>query len=176
MVLQWTIIYWIRYNIASVLYFSFLATKIVGCEPLTKDQTQASELESKVLTTGLPGRSLGHFVPWRGLCRAGTADFTSSSTVRPRSPRPTWPPMSLKSGCYLPSPKPRLQKGFLWLQSLLLLYILKRRSSKDLPVRGPLWSPAETVSNGLVIYQMKERTEVQIIGIKWERRTSEGQP
>ena len=99
-------------------------------------------------------------------------EFSHCASTLPAS---RWPPASLKSSRYLTPPKPRLQKWFLWLQSLLLLYILKRRSSKYLPVREPLWSPAETVSNGLVIHQMKETTEVQIIGIKWERRTSEDQ-
>ena len=156
--------------------FQFFGHKACGMlAPQLRIESKPPVLESKVLTTGLPGRSLGQFVLRRGLCQAGTAGLTSSPTVRPRSLRPTWPPASLKSSRYLTPPKPRLQKWFLWLQSLLLLYILKRRSSKDLPVREPLWSPAETVSNGLVIHQMKETTEMQIIGIKWERRTSEDQ-
>lgn len=54
-----------------------------------------------------------------------------------------------------------------------MLHNLKRRSSKDWPMRTPLWSSSEKVSDGLVISQMKGMTEVQIIGIKWERRTLE---
>ena len=158
---------------SSVQFFGHKACGILA--PQLRIESKPPVLESKVLTTGLPGRSLGQFVLRRGLCQAGTAGLTSSPTERPRSLRPTWPPASLKSSRYLTPPKPRLQKWFLWLQSLLLLYILKRRSSKDLPVREPLWSPVETVSNGLVIHQMKETTEMQIIGIKWERRTSEDQ-
>ena len=80
-------------------------------------------------------------------------------------------PDPLKCSHHLKSPKPRLQKWFVLLQSLPSPHILKRRSSKDLPVTAPLWSSSEKVSDGLVISQMKGTTEVQIIGIKWARRT-----
>ena len=69
--------------------FQFFGHKACGMlAPQLRIESKPPVLESKVLTTGLPGRSLGQFVLRRGLCHAGIPGFTSSPTVRPRSLRP----------------------------------------------------------------------------------------
>ena len=53
-------LYWICYNIASVLYFGFFgheACGILASQPGIKPAPPA--LEGEVLTTGLPGKSPG---------------------------------------------------------------------------------------------------------------------
>ena len=53
-------LYWICYNIASVLCFGFLAWRILAPQPGIKPVPPA--LEGKVLTTAEPGKSLPYFL------------------------------------------------------------------------------------------------------------------
>ena len=54
-------VYWICYNIASVLPFGFWLQGMWDLSTLTRDWTRAPALEGEVLTSGLPGKSLFFF-------------------------------------------------------------------------------------------------------------------